>query len=445
MMILNYKEIASTTLRKNAIDILVAGINSTTPKNAMPKHIKFYKGIFKVFKDEFDISKGKVYVLGFGKASAEMAQVLESIIPQKLITAGIVNCSVSTIKTKKIVINKASHPVPNENGVKGVKKMMELIKKVAKEDTVICLISGGGSSMLPDPADGITLNDLKKMTQLMLRSGVEIYELNNLRKHISKLKGGNLARILQPARVISLILTDVVNVNDITASGPTSPDNSTFQQSYDVLKKYNLLKKMPKSIVEYIKRGLRGKVPESVKPNDPFLKNVHNYIFADYKIALEAMRKKAVELGFDTEVLQNHIEGKVNKIAKKIGKLLRQRRSQHKNSFALIYSSENSVFVRGNGKGGRNQECIGYMIREISGLKNCVVASLDSDGIDFIYGVGGAITDNKTFSKAKKKNIDINKFLKDNNSFELHKKLGSLILMHPTNTNVGDLNIYLQE
>jgi len=444
MMITNYSKITSTRLRKDSLDILSAGVDSVLPQNAMPKNILFNDGILRICNDEFNISKGNLYVLGFGKAAAAMANTLEKIIPEGRITAGIVNCNTNNVRTNKIKINIASHPIPNEGGVKGIKKMLEIAKKSGKGDTVIFLISGGGSALLPDPANGITLKDLRRMTKLMLKSGAKSFELNNLRKHISMLKGGNFARILQPARVISLILSDVINPNDVTASGPTCPDNSTFKQSYEILKKYQLLEKMPKSILAHIKKGMDGKIPETVKPNEKFLGNIHNYIFANYRTALEAMAKKAADLGFDVETLPGHTEGEVKNVATKMSRLFEQKQKLHKKKFACIYSSENSVTVKGHGKGGRNQEYVAYLIEKIKNFGNCVVSSLGSDGMDFLTGVGGAIADNTTYSKAKKMNLKIDRFLKQNNSYKLHKKLGTLILMNPTNTNVGDINIYLQ-
>lgn len=443
-MIINYRKLASSRLRSDALDILVAGIESALPGDAMQKNISFSKGILKVYGDRFDASRGRIYVIGFGKASAAMAKALEKIIPPKSIAVGIVNCSIDTVKTKKVRVNKASHPVPDKKGAAGLEKMLEIAKNAGKNDIVICLVSGGGSALLPDPAGRITLNDLKKMTELMLKSGAKSYELNNLRKHTSRFKGGNLARVIQPAKVISLILSDVINENDVTASGPTSPDNSTFKQSYDVLKKYDLLEKMPRSIISHLKGGMRGNVPETAKPGEKFLKNVHNYILADYRTALNSMRKKASELGFDAEILPNHTEGEVKTVAGKMAELFRQKGSLHKKKFALIYSSENRVTVSGNGKGGRSQEYIGYLIKEIKDFGNCVAASIDSDGTDFLPGVGGAISDSSTYSKSQKMNIDIGIFLKNNNSFELHKRLNTLILMKPTNTNVGDINVYLR-
>jgi len=444
MIITNYSKIASTPLKRNALNILLAGVESVMPQSAMPKKVAFNNGVLRICGGGFDISRGNLYVIGFGKASASMANALEKIIPKKYITAGIVNCNTSNVRTGKIKINIASHPVPDESGVKGIKRMLEIAKKAGKDDTIIFLISGGGSALLPDPAEGITLKDLRRMTELMLKSGAKSYELNNLRKHTSMLKGGNFARILQPARVVSLILSDLINPNDATASGPTYPDNSTFSQSYKILRKYMLLEKMPKSIVAHIKKGMSGKMPETVKPNEKFLENVHNYIIADYKTALKAMGEKASELGFDVEILPKYTEGEVKNAAAKMSVLFRQRQMASNNKFAIIYSSENSVTVKGKGRGGRNQEYVAYLIEKIKNFRNCVVSSLGSDGIDFLPGVGGAIADNTTYSKAKKIGLDIKHYLNHNNSYELHKKLGTLVLMKTTNTNVGDINVYLQ-
>ena len=440
MIIKNYRQLCKTELRKNALDILLAGIESVVPQNFMKKNIRFENGFLYVCNNKFTL-RGKLYVIGGGKASGTMAEALEKIIPKQKITGGIVNAK-TVARTSRINVNIASHPLPDRRGLIGVQKMLEMTSNPKKEDIVICLISGGGSALMPDPADGITLEELQKMTQIMIKCGAETYELNMLRKHTSKLKGGNLARLLQPATVISFILSDVVNPNDVTASGPTEPDKTTFQQCYEVLEKYNL-KKIPKSIVLHIKKGIRGKVPETVKPNEKFMKNVYNYVLADKNIALRAMGKKTVELGFKTEVLRSIIRGDVRTAAQKTAALLKKKYKNEDGAFALVYSSENTVIVKGKGKGGRNQEYVACLINEIKDFGNCVIASSDSDGVDYLEGVGGAIADSYSYNELKRLELDINKFLISNNTFELHKRLGNLIFMNPTDTNVGDLNVCL--
>ncbi|MCK5282767.1 MAG: DUF4147 domain-containing protein [Nanoarchaeota archaeon] len=441
-MIKNYKELVDTTLRKKALDILIYGIESVLPEKFIPKHVKFKDNILSVREDKYDISKGKLYIIGGGKASGAMAIELEKIIPLDIISGGIINDKTPK-NTKKIKINIASHPIPDKSSISGVREMLELTKDLTKEDIVICLISGGGSSLMTYPIESITLDEIKELTSLMLKSGAEVYEINVIRKHISKIKGGKLARYLQPAKVITLIISDTLNPKDATASGPTWPDEATFNTAYNILKKYSLLDKAPKSIVEYIKKGIAGEAEETIKKDDKILRDVHNYILADNKLALKAMKEKADSLEFKTEVYNENVVGEARIAAKKIASLIKERYNSQNCTYALLYAGETTVTVRGKGKGGRNQEYIAALIEEIKDLKNIVVASIGSDGVDFIDGIGGAIADNDTYKKAKEKGLNIQEFLDDNNSFELQKRLDNLILTQPTNTNIADLHIIL--
>lgn len=441
---INIENIGDTSLKKSALEILTAGIESVLPNVILPKYVNYDEGKLSINGETFDIGKGKVYVIGCGKASGLMAQVFENIIPPEKITAGIVN-SIEKLETKKIIIQESSHPIPDQRGIIGVKKMLEMTKNLTEKDTVICLISGGGSSLLSDPPKGIYLDDIQKMTKILLNSGAETYEINIIRKHVSTLKGGNLAKILQPAKVISLIISDDLDGKEDIASRPTMYEDSTFQDAYNILKKYNLINKIPSIIHKYILKGLEGKVSENPKKGEPFFKNVHNYILADYETALNAMKNKSFSLGFNTCILPYVLKGETKLIAKKMGEFFKNKYNQEKQPLAILYGSETVVSITGNGKGGRIQEFLAYLIKEISNQRDSVIAGVGSDGIDFIPGVGGAIIDNNTYNIAKEKKLDMENFLKNNDSYTLHYNLGSLILMPSTNTHVGDLHVYLQQ
>lgn len=444
MIIKNFNEIGNTPLRHKALEILLAGIDSVMPDKVLPLSVKYKEGKLNIQGDSFDLTGGEIYILGCGKAAGLMAYTLEEIIPSEKITEGLVN-SIKRLPTKKIIINEASHPIPDKRGLKGMKKFLEIAKKLDYNDTVICLLSGGGSALLPDPPENISLSDLQKMTELLIKSGAETYEMNIVRKHVSRFKGGNLAKLLQPARVISLIISDDLDGREDTASRPTTYESSTFQEAIEILKKYDLTKKIPKTIINYLNKGLKGNVSENPKKGDSCLDNVYNYILADNKTALNAMNEKAKHLGFNPYKIEETIKGETRFSAKKIGRILKEKYSNENSPLAVLYSAETIVSVRGNGKGGRVQEFIAALIDEISEQKNSVIAAVDSDGIDFIPGIGGAIADNNTYSISKERTLNITQFLEDNNTYELHKHLDNLILMEPTHTNVGDLHVYLQE
>ena len=251
MEILNLEEIGTTPLRRSALEILAAGVESVMPERVLSQYVNYIDGKLKIKNDEFEI--GDVYVLGCGKAVGLMAYALEKIIPLEKIKAGIVN-SIKNFPTKKIIINVANHPIPDERGLYGVEKMLELIKQIKPEDTVIGLFSGGGSALLPDLPPGIELGDIQRLTELFIKSGAETYEMNIVRKHVSTLKGGNLAKILQPSRIISLMISDDLDGREDIASRPTTYEDSTFKEAYDLVRKYHILEKIPKNIRIFLEK-----------------------------------------------------------------------------------------------------------------------------------------------------------------------------------------------
>ena len=438
----DYKALASTGLRKNALDILQSGIESVSPKTCMVQQVKYDGKKIQVGKKAIGISHGRLIVIGGGKAAAEMARVLETIIPPEKVTAGMVNTNETDIKTERIKIHGASHPLPDKKGVQGVLQMLEMTRNLKKEDIVICLLSGGGSALMPCLEKGITLEDMQQTTELLLKSGAITAEINTVRKHLSRIKGGKLARHLWPATVVSLIISDILDPNDEVASGPTKADTSTFEDSEAVLKRYEIWKKVPASVKKHIEKGLKKEMPETIKMDDPILKNVHNFILADYKAALKAMGEKAKELGFKAEIWGDPVIGEAQKIATENAEAFNKKQEEGKRT-AILYAGETFVKVKGNGKGGRNQEYVAALMGRMEYMKNSIAASIGSDGTDFLKEIGGAFVDRQILKKAKE--MDINEFLKDNNTYELHRKLGSLIRMQPTHTNVGDLHLFLYE
>lgn len=419
-------------MRDHALKILKAGINAVMPEQAMKKIMRYESGLLYVGKKVYPV-KGKIIVIGAGKAAGKMALALEAILPPENML-GAVNAHESE-QTKRVIVTQAAHPLPDEQGIKGVRKMLALLNGLTRDDLVICVVSGGGSALLPDPAQGITLEDLRKMTQMMLLCGAETYELQYVRKHCSTLKGGQLAMHCLPAKVISLILSDVVNQKDVCAAGPTDPDASTFKDALGVLKKYGLLKKAPKSISEHLRKGDAGKIPETPKPGDPRFRNVENVVIADYRTALDAMAVQARLLGYAPNIRKDPLLGESQIAAKMLEKDLSKIRSGQ----SSVFCSETTIKVSGKGKGGRNQEIIARLIPFL--IKNLgVLASVDSDGRDFLDGVAGAIADSESAKKADK----IAPYLKTSNTYALHKKLGGLIEWKPSGTNVGDLGVFLR-
>ncbi|MHA1833599.1 MAG: glycerate kinase type-2 family protein, partial [Candidatus Baldrarchaeia archaeon] len=388
-----------------------------------------------------------IYVLGGGKASGLMAEAIEEILGDK-ITSGIINVLKGTekmVKTKKIKINGATHPIPGEEGVNSTKAMLEIARKAGKDDLIIALISGGGSALMPCPADPVTLEDKKTVTNLLLKCGATINEINVVRKHLSEFKGGQLAKTAYPATLVNLIISDVVgDPLDIIASGPTVPDSSTFQDAYNVLKKYNLLNKIPENIKKRIQLGLSGKIEETPKPGDKIFRNVHNILIASNRTACIAAVKKARELGINSMLLSTYIEGEARHVGAVLAGLAKEIHNYDtpiKKPAVIVCGGETTVTVVGNGKGGRNQELALGSALKISGLNGIVIASVGTDGKDGTSDAAGAIVDGQTLKRAQKLGLDATKYLANNNSYMFFKKLGDAIFTGTTGTNVNDLII----
>ena len=445
MIIKNRETLATTELRKKALDIVEAGIARVLPPSIMRAAVKYDAAnrILTVNGNTHRLSTGRIFVIGGGKASGLMAEALEDIIDPANISAGMVNCKSEHYKTSKTKIILAGHPIPDERGINGVKEMLALKERyyINESDLVICLISGGGSALMPCPVDGISLRDKQSITELLLSSGAEIDEINAIRKHLSKIKGGWLGHFYSPATVISLILSDVIGNNlAVIASGPTFPDSSTFLDAYNVLKKYDLLARVPESVIDFLRKGCRGEMAETPKTLD----NCYNYIIGDNKLALEAMLEKANEVGFTPYIVTAEQKGDTTTVAC----------SKAKEILSLRYSGYDAILIGAEttprlpaiaGKGGRNQH---YAAMSILAMKQYpgewVVASVGTDGSDFLPDVAGAIVDNDSLDDAKAKGIDVKSYLNRYDSNTLLDKIGgSLVITGDTGTNVGDVILYL--
>ncbi|MEM2088705.1 MAG: MOFRL family protein, partial [Thermoproteota archaeon] len=290
-----------------------------------------------------------------------------------------------------------------------------------------------------------TLEEKKTATDILLKSGAEIKEVNTVRKHLSSVKGGQLIKFLKPAKVVSLILSDIVgDPVEYIASGPTSPDPSTFRDAYNIILKYDLMGKLPRSIVERIERGVRGEIPETPKPGDEVFKNVKNIIVLNNMKALTAMERKAAELGYNTLVLTSFMEGEAREAGRFLCAIIKQIAvydSPVKKPACLIVGGETTVTVKGRGKGGRNQELTLSVLTNCNGLKNFVFVSIGSDGIDGYTDAAGAIADFSTLENAFNKGLNPEVFLEDNDSYNFFKQTDDLIFTGPTGTNVNDFTI----
>ena len=435
-------------LRGDARAIFDAGLKAVDPIKAVKNHINRNGNTLRVQGIEYDVGAYEnIYVIGMGKAAASMAKAVEDILGDKL-TAGIVNVKYGhTVPLNKIKINEAAHPVPDEAGLKGSQEIIELLKKTSEKDLVICLISGGGSALLPLPAGNLTLEDKQAVTKSLLECGADIHEINSIRKRISAVKGGRLAEHVYPSTLISLILSDVIGDDlDVIASGPTVPDTHTFHDCRNIIQKYKLDQRVPKSVIEYIEKGCCGEIEDTPKSDSSVFERTQNAIVGSNILAVSAAKKKAEELGYNSLVLSTFIHGETKEVAKvhtAIAKEIISSGNPLKKPACIISGGETTVTIEGKGLGGRNQEFVLAAALDIEGLNDVVMLSGGTDGNDGPTDAAGAIADGTTISRANDLGLDGYKYLCENDSYNFFKPLGDLLITGPTNTNVMDLRVLL--
>lgn len=431
----------TSKLRKDALRIFKAAISAVGAEKVIKQIVKLKRDKLKIGKKTYYLKNfKKIIVIGFGKASTYMAKALEEILGNRITDGLIITKYGYRTPLKRIKLIEAGHPLPDKNALLGSQKIKKLLSQTGKEDLVITLISGGGSALMTLPVKGINLQNLRKLTKLLLSSGATIKEINIIRKHLSQVKGGNLARLIYPTQSINLIISDVIGDNlDIIASGPTVPDPATFKEAIYILEKYKLTNKVSQNILKYLQKGVRGKLPETPKQGDPIFKKTYNLIVANNKLAILTAAQKARALGYKTKILSFTYQGEASKIARK---QLKQIKKQSR-PICLISGGETTVTIKGKGKGGRCQEFVLASAIEIAGKKNLVVLACGTDGTDGPTEAAGAIADGQTIVRAKKKRLDPEKYLINNDSHHFFKRLGDLIITGPTHTNVMDLYLIL--
>lgn len=422
-----------------------AALAAVDPAEAVRRNVNLAGRILSIGQRTYDLAAyERVFVVGGGKAGSPMAATLAEILGDR-ITAGLVNVKRGYIQegVGKIEIIEAGHPTPDEAGKQGAQRIAETLADSTERDLVICLISGGGSALLTLPVSDISLADVQSLTDTLLRCGATINEINAVRKHISRIKGGNLARLAYPAEVVSLILSDVVgNSLDVIASGPTVPDTTAFQDAYRVLERYRILNKVPPSIVEHLKAGLAGDVEETPKEGDKAFGRVHNLIIGSNEVAAQAAVEKAKELGLASMLLSTYVEGEAREVGKvfaALGKEIARYGRPLERPACLVAGGETTVTIRGQGKGGRNQELALAVALAIEGWEDVYVVSLATDGTDGPTDAAGAIATGSTLTRACKLGLSAEEYLADNDSYHFFEVLEDLIIPGPTNTNVNDL------
>ena len=421
-----------------AREIFAATLGAANPAEATGKHAGRLRALFQ------EERYGRLFVIGFGKAAVPMARALEEPLGD-LITGGIVitRYGHTSGHPGKVRVIEAGHPVPDDNGVRGTGGILDLVANVDERTLVVVLVSGGGSALFVSPCAGISLGAKQETTELLLRAGAEIDELNRVRKHLSNVKGGRLAQILHPATVVSLILSDVIGDRlDVIASGPTSPDPTTYGDALATLDKYGLKGQIPQPVVQLLERGKRGLLPETPKEGNPVFRKVENQIIGSNRLALNAAQSAAQALGFRAQILSEEISGEAREAGIRLAReALAARLQKGAQTVCLIAGGETTVTVTGTGKGGRNMELALAFAMEIQGIYGITLLSAGTDGTDGPTDAAGAVVDGKTAARARMQGLVPEEYLRNNDSYGFFRETGNLLITGPTGTNVMDIQI----
>ena len=430
--------------RKIYAAVLEAALQAVSPDTCVRQNMERSHRYVRSGGVIYDLEEiGHIHVIGGGKATAAMARAVEDILEERVDRGLVVVKDGYRVPTRRVEVREAGHPIPDERSVAAAQAILSIAHDAAADDLVVVLISGGGSALLTYPAGDITLEDMQRTTDLLLRSGATINEINAVRKHCSRIKGGQLARHIAPARALGLILSDVIgNPLDVIASGPLAPDPTTFQDAWAVLERYHLVPRIPARVRAHLQAGLEGRIPETPKPGDPIFDRVHMVIVGDNARAAEAAERKAQELGYNTHILSTFVEGEAREVARVVaglGKEVVRYNRPLPAPACLILGGETTVTVRGEGKGGRNQELALSAAVALDGWDRVTVVALGTDGTDGPTDAAGGMVDGRTLARGRAAGLDVNRYLAENNAYPYLAATQDLLITGPTLTNVNDL------
>ena len=436
--------VAGDSRRTIALDVLGAALAAVEPGEAVRRALQREGDRLIVGGRTVDLARfRRVWVVGAGKASAPMAAAVEEVLGDR-VSGGHVTVKYGyTAPTTRVTLHEAGHPVPDEAGLAGSRAIVDLLRDTREDDLVIAVFSGGGSALMTLPVDGIALADMQALTEALLRSGAPIGTLNTVRKHLSQVKGGQLARHASPATLITLIVSVVVgNPLDVIASGPTVPDPTTAADARAALEQFGVWAPAPESIRRHLEAVMAGQGAETPKPGDPIFERVQNVIIADNARAAEAARDRAEALGLHAAIATTFLEGEAREVAvalASIGKEIAAHNRPIVRPACVLFGGETTVTVRGAGKGGRNQELALAAALALAGTRDISLASLATDGTDGPTDAAGGLVDGETVERAAAQGRSARAALDDNDAYPLLAAAGDLLVTGPTNTNVNDL------
>jgi hydroxypyruvate reductase len=435
-------------LKQNAAVLFNAGLRAVDPEACVHRHLRIADDRLLVGGTAYSLDTvNRLFVVGAGKASAAMARAVEAVLGDRIDHGLVITKYGHALPLTRIEVMEAAHPVPDEKGVKATNALLDLVATAGPKDIVLCLISGGGSALTPAPANGISLADKQAVTQLLLGCGATIHEINTVRKHLSRIKGGRLCRQANGAAVVSLMLSDVIGDNlDVIASGATAPDPSTFADALALIERFGLYEKIPAVVADFLTGGVKGDIPETPKPGDPVFDRVENHIVGSISEALQAAESQARECGFNPLVLTSMIQGEATDVAKVLCAVAKEVSRFNRPvpvPACLLSGGETTVTLKGRGLGGRNMELALAAAVELDGARRTLLLSAGTDGTDGPTDAAGAFADGTTVKRAMAMGLEPDAFLANNDSYRFFEHLGDLLITGPTRTNVMDLQIVL--
>jgi len=438
-------------LHEDLTFIREAALRAVDPARLVREQLRVAEGRLWIGENEWDLAElHDIRVIAAGKAAVPMAQAAGECLGASL-TAGVLvtktHHAAGHVLSDGFQVFEAGHPTPDMNGVRAAHAALRLLEDLTTRDLVLVLLSGGASALLPAPVEPLVLADLQAVTSLLLRSGAPIEELNAVRKHLSRLAGGQMARLAAPAAVVTLILSDVIgDPLDVIASGQTAPDPTTYAEAWRVLERYDLLPRVPPAVREHLAAGMAGAAPETPKAADPCFARVTNLVIGSNRVAARAAAHAAQEAGYRPLLLSTFVEGEAREVAKVAAALMRSVRTYGEPlppPACLLWGGETTVTVRGNGKGGRNQELALAAALALEGLPDVALLALATDGTDGPTDAAGAIVDGATAGRARALGLDLHAALRANDAYPALAALEALLRLGPTGTNVNDLLVML--
>jgi len=435
-------------LKKHALDIFSAAVRAADPYERVKQAVRPDDGGIMIDDEYYPRDRyDTIVVVGAGKASARMGLAVEDVLGDR-IAGGWINTKYDHgIPLRRIHVHECGHPVPDDKGLAGTEHIIELLEKADERTLIICVLSGGGSALTPAPAEGISLAEKQDVTRRLLTAGASIGELNAVRKHLSRIKGGGMARLSSPARLHVLILSDVIGDRlDTIASGPAVADPSTFGTCIDIMERYGLVDSIPVNVLNRLEDGRAGRIPETAKPGDDFLDSARNSIVGNNGLSVDAAADRAKELGYNPLVLTTVLDGEAREMGNMFAAVAKELQSTGRPvrpPACILAGGETTVTVRGNGKGGRNQEMALAAAVRLSGMEGVAFLSGGTDGTDGPTDAAGGVVDGGTAAQAGERGLDIHGHLNRNDSYPCLDGVGCLVKTGPTGTNVMDIQVLL--